>query len=486
MILESKKRYSPRNPADPAEHARRLEETVKWFIVSEELIPKDALILAAVSGGQDSMAMLSILHRLSEELHFQLAVAHFDHSLRESSKLDRKVVEDFARSCALDVYAESEDVRSLAESAREPIEEAARKARYRFFLHTANEIGADRIATGHTKNDQVETVIMRFLRGSGVRGLAGIPTQRGKLIRPLIQLERNETLTYCNALNILFVTDPSNTDPQFFRNKIRLQLLPSLRKLHPSIDENILRVSENAKALITSIRERTGPLLKRHSRQVSENEWMLNVAKLSGLDETSLVILFGDLFAEVMQLDMDFTRSHYEQLVRFAKDSSVSGKKLSLPGLSAKREFENLIFTLQTKTSKPREPSPIDLTLPIPGQASAAGMIIKTEVHEESKLTGNSFQSVGDSAYFALDLISPPVTIRRPRPGDRMQPFGMRGSKKLSDIFIDKKIPGRERSRALVVSDASGILWLIGVTTSERGRIEKNTEKILKITIERE
>jgi len=484
------------NEADNREEAKdrtlseggvdRAVESVKWFILSEELIPKESLVLAAVSGGQDSMALLSILHRLRGELGFGLIAAHFDHNLRPSSKIDREVVERFAKSFPVELIVGSANVRELADQSGDNIEETARKARYEFLLRSAEEAGASLIATGHTKDDQIETVVMHLLRGCGIRGLAGIPVRRGRLIRPLLAMRREETAAYCKACGIFAAVDPTNEDRRYFRNRIRLEVLPFLRNIEASVDEHILRLSENARKLIVSTRVKTDPLLKRHSRKLSDHQWKVNAAKLSDLDDTSLVVLFGDLFTEHMGLDRDFTQPHFEQLIRLARTASASGKKLSLPNLEVKREFENLILTIEPSAIPHSTEAPIHISLDTPGRASVGGMTIQAEIAEKDSLPDRSYEAGENAAYFALDAIAPPLIIRHPKPGDRMQPFGMKGTKKLSDIFIDKKIPGSERTGRLVVSDSQGILWLIGVVTSERGRIEEKTQKILKITVRQE
>lgn len=461
-------------------------ESVKRFIISKELIPKGSRVLAAVSGGQDSMAMLSILHRLSGELDFGLTVAHFDHRLRSSSKKDITLVAKIAKSYSLELIAASENVRDLAAKSGDNIEEAARKARYEFLFRSAEESGASQIATGHTKDDQIETVMMHLLRGCGIRGLAGIPIRRGKLIRPLLATPRDETHAYCKSLNISVAVDPTNQDPQFFRNRIRLEVLPFLRTVQPSVDDNIFRLSENARRLIRSIREETQPVLERYSRKISDKEWKLNVTNLSNVDDTSLIILFGDLFTECMRLDMDFTQPHFEHLIHLARSASASGKMLSLPNLRVKREFENLIFTIEPANISGPASAPVYAPISMPGRTLVGNISVVTEIMDIDDSAKGSFESTKNEAFFAMDRINPPLVMRNPKPGDRMQPFGMRGSKKLSDIFIDNKIPGRKRSQMMVLSDSNGILWLVGICTSERGRIVQKSEKILKITVQQE
>jgi tRNA(Ile)-lysidine synthase len=213
------------------ENARLTRETVKWFALSEELLPTEGLVLPAVSGGPDSMALLGILHDLSRELKFHLAVAHFDHRIRDTGERERKLVEDFARSLGLPVYSGTVDVRAQVAASGDTLEEGARKARYQFLSGVADEIKASRIATGHTKTDQEETVLMRILRGTGIRGLAGIPTRRGRIIRPLLCLDRSETRRYCDERGIPYVMDSTNEDATIFRNRIRLELIPLLLSL---------------------------------------------------------------------------------------------------------------------------------------------------------------------------------------------------------------------------------------------------------------
>jgi tRNA(Ile)-lysidine synthase len=469
------------------ENARALKDAVKWFIISEELITKKALVLAAVSGGADSMALLSILDGLSAELNFRLAVAHFDHRLRPGSDKDRAVVEQYARSLGLSFYASEEDVRAAAEAGGDTLEEAARKARYRFLTALADEIGAAHLAVGHTRQDHIETILMRIIRGTGIRGLCGIPTRRGKIIRPLMNLSREDTHTYCQGMSIPSVIDSSNLDKRFFRNRIRLELIPHLiESYNPGLEDNLLRLAKNAGDVVKTIRIKTNPLVQKHLKKQSVNEWVLNFSKISPLDETSLFVLFSDIFAEELQCDMDFSRVHYEQITGLIKNVRGSGKMLTLPGLVLKREFENLIIIRQGSAVTVDENLKYKTSLIVPGITKAPGLMVRTEILDTPGGNEDRYKSSGKTAFFALTQLKLPLVLRNPLAGDRMQPFGMSGKKKLSDIFIDKKIPGRERSRSLVVADAKEILWLVGVTTSESSRIDPQTERIVKISVERE
>jgi tRNA(Ile)-lysidine synthase len=462
----------------------RLKESVKWFILSEELIASGDHVLAAASGGPDSMAMLSILHDLSRELGFRVSAAYFDHHIRDSGSEDKKVVAGLARDLNVAFYSGEADVRAEAAASGDNLEEAARKARYGFLGSLADQINADRIATGHTASDQVETVLMRVLRGTGIRGLAGIPTRRGRIIRPLLSSSGAHTIDYCNSRNIPFQRDPTNEERRFFRNRLRLDLLPELRaEYNEGLDDSLLRLAKNAGDVIAAARRVTDPLVQQHVRRSGSDEWIVNVAPLVGLDDTTIVVFLGDVLAGPLQRDMDFSRSHYEALIRLIRDVRGSGKRLSLPGLTVKKEYENLVLSLPRHSASVR-PFQYRAAVTVPGETSAAGVIIRTEIVPRSKV--EDVEPQARAAYFALDRLKLPLVLRCPTAGDRMRPFGMTGTKKLSDIFIDKKVPGRERARSLVVTDAEEILWLVGFATCEKSRIGADTENVVRITVEDE
>jgi tRNA(Ile)-lysidine synthase len=468
------------------ESAQRIRETVKWFALSEELIPTEGLAMAAVSGGPDSMALLSILHDLSGELKFHVAVAHFDHQIRAAAEreAERSLVEDFAKSLGLPFYSGTADVRARVAESGDTLEEGARKARYQFLGAVADEIKATRIATGHTTTDQAETVLMRIIRGTGIRGLAGIPTRRGRIVRPLLCLDRDQTRSYCEARGIPYVIDSTNDDATMARNRIRAELLPLLESSYNNqVEANLLRLARNAQDVLACIRTKTRPLVEQNLRQISDREWILNTARVSPLDDTSLVVLFGDIFAEALGCDMDFGRVHYEDLVKLVRDSRGSGKMVSLPGLAIKREYENVIITRPAAVVAVAPNVGCHTTLTFPGETRAAGLLVKTEI-----LTGPSstVRATKQTAYFAFDRLKLPLVLRSPRAGDRIQPFGMTGSKKISDIFTDKKIPGRQRVGARVVADADKILWVVGVATGEQARVTAETDRVVRITVSEE
>jgi tRNA(Ile)-lysidine synthase len=472
-------------------------ELVGEVIERQGLFVGGERVVVAVSGGADSTALLAVLHQLSPRFDLDLVVGHFDHRLRDTSHIDRRHVEVAAANLGLPFHHGEGDVMARADRHGETVEEAARKLRYQYLFALADEIRADRIATGHTRDDQVETVLMRILRGTGTRGLAGIPDRRGRLVRPLLGLTHLQLVHYCRDSHIPFVEDPLNRDKRFTRNWLRFELLPSIRKYYPNVGENLLRLSKNAADAVQRTRRTTRPLIAKSLRFENDSgAWTLALSGIVDLDPEAKYILFGDLLTDHLDHDPDYTRVHYERLGRLSGRSASSGDQLSIPGFTVRREFDTLVFT-PTRGDREAPSAPIE-KLPVPGEATVGSVRLEAAVHRpgdvdpfdaaafrstEPRLLESGGNPTGGVAYFALEDVEPPLTVRPPRAGDRMRPFGMKGSKKLSDIFIDKKIPLRWRDKALVVCDQKRILWVVGVATTESTRITADTNDVLKITV---
>jgi tRNA(Ile)-lysidine synthase len=463
----------------------RIVEAVRDFASSERLIARGDRVLAAVSGGADSMALLSVLHRLSEPMGFALETAHFHHGIRASADGEMEHVRRAAAAIGVPFHAGAGDVPAEAERTGDSLEEAARKARYRFLHAKAAEVGATRVATGHTRTDHIETVLMRIIRGTGLRGLAGIPPRRGIVVRPLLVLAREDTEAYCRTNGIAFVDDESNRDTRFFRNRVRIELLPLIEsRYHAGVRENLARLAHAARSSLERIRIETRPVMEEGFRGSGDGRWELATAGLARLGEHELAVLFGDIFAEKIECDMDFKRVHYEGLVRLALDPLSTGKAIHLPGMTVRKEHGKIVF-VRSSGSFPRDGAlGWRVELSVPGATTARGATVVTSIIDPGALDRAALAAPPvREAFFDREKIFPPVVLRSPEPGDRMRPFGMSGTKKLSDIFIDKKIPAGERPTSLVIADAHDILWVVGVATSEKCRVRNETREIVSIRV---
>ncbi|MDE2715495.1 MAG: tRNA lysidine(34) synthetase TilS, partial [Chloroflexota bacterium] len=245
---------------DALDIVTRFEREVRIAVEAAQLTGKRFAV--AVSGGPDSLAMLYALHRLQDELGLALHVAHLDHGLRgQHSAADAEFVANTCAKLGVNCTVEAADVPAFQREHRMSLEEAAREARYGFLARVAEKVGAAAVVTGHTSDDQIETVLMNFIRGSGLRGLRGMmPTSRRDiggndttLFRPLLNLSKQDTIAYCEALNLVPRIDESNRSKQMTRNRVRLELLPLLREMNPAFGDAALRLSKNAGNLLTIV-----------------------------------------------------------------------------------------------------------------------------------------------------------------------------------------------------------------------------------------
>lgn len=435
-------------------------------------------VLVAVSGGADSMALLHLLHELHPE---GLCAAHFDHGIRPDGGRDRALVESFCARRGIPCDCGVGDVLARARVQKESLEEAARKLRYEFLEAAADRAGATRIATAHTLDDHIETVLMRLLRGSGIRGIAGIPARRGRIIRPLLSARRLDTVTYCHENSVPFREDPTNADTRFARNRIRHVVLPTLRRADPGVEDDLVAVGRVAAERLRAIRAVTDDLVARHLVREGPDVWRLPAESVAGLGDDELYVLFADLLARELGCDADATRYHYEMLARLVRGRLRTGARVSLPRVAVRREHDGLVF----RRAGDRRALALDggyQELAAAGATRLPGLVIACEEVERGEVDFRGGDVGAYVAYFDRDAIEPPLRARRYEHGDRMRPFGMRGHKKLSDIFIDRKIPHRHRQDAFVVEDRREIVWLVGVTTSESTRVTNKSTSIVRLT----
>ena len=469
-------RYRPEESSSVVTSLRRA-------VNNDALLGRDRSVVVAVSGGADSMALLSGLSDIAAEAGITVAAAHFDHQLRDDSADDGELVESFARSLGVDCHCGGGDVAARARSRRKGIEEAGRHMRYAFLESVADSIGATRIVTAHTRSDQVETVLMRIIRGAGIRGLAGIPERRDRMVRPLLSVPREDTEAHCRAAGVAYVEDPSNRVMRFLRNRVRHLLLPVLRAGSADTDHNLLRVAGNAQRAVSAARRHTQPLIEHNLSRFEPGVWVLALQGFDNLSAEASYVLMGDVVNEHVRLDAELTRNHYYGMTALAAASVRSGKSLSLPAATVRREYDALVFYVH-RERRNRWADGDAQVLTVPGRARVGGWVVQTEwcaAPPDARATAD-----GRTAWLCLDCLKSPLVARRATAGERIRPLGMPGSKKLSDVFSDRKIPLRQREAALIIADAREILWLAGVTTSETARVTEQSQKIAKIRIEPE
>lgn len=434
-------------------------------------------VLAAVSGGPDSMAMFHALcrHALRHDSMCVVA-AHFNHRLRPDSNRDLDVVMSVAAEYGVRVLSGEGDVAAHARASRQSIEAAARELRYRFLEDIATEINADEILTAHTRDDHIETVVMRLIRGAGARGLRGISPRYGCIARPLLAVTHDETLEYCKRHRVPFVLDPSNDDVHFFRNHIRHEVLPVLREKYPGIDAMLVQLSSRARIVFDEASLEIADRARDLRRE--GDQWILPRSSFDGIHSSMPCITLLMRSLDLIGMRKDVTRAHYMALLNLIH--ATPGKSVDLPRIRVRLEHDALVFA-------PRGPGeerdcdqralPLETTVRFGDWSVSTRLASAAETRREIE--------TGPSPWVAYAPMDSVLAIRFPRDGDRMQPFGMSGHKKLSDLFIDMKIPRRLRVETPVIEWNDEILWVVGVAASELTRIDGKTGDVVRLTAAR-
>lgn len=457
-----------------------LIQQVKSTIKEWEMLSEGDRVLAAVSGGADSVVMLHLLVELSEEMGLGVIVAHMDHALRaQESRRDHDFVRALARRLGLEFVSRRLSKGEL-KGGGASLQEAARLKRYAFLEEAAGKCKAGAVALGHTMDDQAETVLMRLMKGSSLAGLAGIPPKRGIFVRPLINSSRSSVEEYAKERAISFVTDSSNLTVKYLRNRVRLTLLPVLeREYNPSIKEALARTAsvlstdddfiEKAavKAFASSLVEkRAGKAvldrarLRRAHRAVSSRVFLMAVRSLGV--EADLSSIHVDAFFGIL-------------------DGRRPNASISLPGgLHARREYGRMVIA----SGGPGAPA-FELPLVIPGKTMIEGA---GEIEAELAPPPKKFSCGPETAWFDLDALEGlgPIVVRQARPGDRMAPFGMKGTRKLKDMFIDSKVPSAERKKTPVVAAGGEIIWLAGIRRSSLFPVKRGARRALRLVFTKE
>jgi len=461
-----------------------LMRTARATIEKYGMLKKGDRVVVGVSGGPDSVALLHILNSLKEIYKIGLHVAHLEHGIRGSESVeDMKFVKDLCDDLSIRVTSKQEKTEEIARASNQSVEAVARKLRYAFFREVLESTKSNRIATGHNANDQAETLLLNLLRGSGMAGLVGIrPAIEGRIIRPLIESMRSDIEEYLKGKSIAYRVDSTNSDTRYERNKVRQVLIPMLEKeFNPRIVDSMARTASIFSVVNDYLRDEVEKVVKA-TTLVEEGRVTIN---LESLKAVPVALQHLVLYQVVRSLEGDDQVASFDIIsaVLNVAMRSKSGSRVDIgSGLVALREFDNLLIGRDLALVER-----YDVQLAIPGstRVEPAGGTFKVEVMSERPGTGEVYRS-GETAYFDLSQLELPLSARSWREGDRFVPFGLSGTKKVHDVFIDEKVPVTGRSKIPIICDGDGIVWVVGVRRSERARIKDDTRTILKIAFERD
>ncbi len=457
-------------------------DTVEETIRRHAMLAGGETVLVAVSGGADSVALLHALRLLAPRWRLALRVLHVDHGLRPDSSRDAEFVRALGRRLEVPV-----DVVAVAVVPAGSLEAAAREARYAALDAHADRLGAQRIALGHTADDQAETVLMRVLGGAGMRGLAGIPAVRGRVIRPLLGLRRRDLLGELREAGLDWVEDPSNLDPKFLRNRIRHELLPFLQASYDAdVVEALNRVARLARESVETI-ERTATIELDRLAGAEAGPLPREAApsrEAIVLRRSALAALPPPVGAEILRLAARRLGGRTD-----LRAWGHRGLRRVLAAPQPRRPFRLGGVTVEVSGDRVRiasRPSPrlVERALAVPGRVAMPEVSLALEATLRTVREPASYRDSGDRfrVAFDADRLPPSLLVRARRPGDRFTPFGG-GERRLKSFLIDAKVPRWDRRRLPLVEAAGDILWLAGLRRSATAPVTAQTRRVLELAL---
>ncbi len=447
-----------------------LERKIYHTIQRQSLIAPHARVVVALSGGSDSVALLCVLKNLG----YNCIAAHFNFHLRgEESMRDEHFVRDLCRKTNTPLRFCEADTRKFATESKQSLEMAARELRYSFFASIAEETGAP-VAVAHHRDDNAETLMLNLIRGTGLKGLCGMDykttrTIAGKkpmvIIRPMLDIARKDITEYLNDIKQDFVTDSTNFVADVKRNKIRLELIPAMSEINPSISETLQRETRKFSSVYIIYQKAVREILS----QISVNQYGDEILTNETLCQSPAPEAI--LFEWLSQKKFNET-----QISQIAQCSTEDCKQIETDEFLLIADRKS--YTLIRKNSLPQ---PTETQLPLQGTIriahTAIALSTPTQIPPADILRNPQY------AFFDMQKIKLPLVIRPIKSGDRFIPFGMRGSKLVNDFLKDEKIPTECKMRQLVVCDQEKILWITGRRTDNRARISPDTQTILQCKI---
>ncbi len=435
-------------------------------------------VVAAVSGGSDSAALARLLRALDDAGDLVLkGIAHFNHQLRPGADDDERFCARLASTLGIAFLAGRGDVAQRAREERRSIEDAARTARHEFFEHARRHFDADVVATGHTRDDQAETFLLRLVRGAGARGLAAMHPRRDHIIRPLLDCRRADLRAFLDAEGAGYRDDETNDDVRIPRNRVRAELLPLLEdRFNPDIVEVLADAAEVAREEWQWLRRVAAEHCDCLCRE-DRGAWRIDVGGLQALPlAVARAVVWEALSRAAGGRPVGF--AHVEDLLQLIQQPTGT---VDLPGRRAQRLGPDVVLTSSPSAREAAEERAFRYPLPVPGEVRLAEWGVAVSARRES--------SCGPVELDRRCAVVQPaagdrLAVRGWRPGDRFRPLGLGGRKKLQDYFTDRKVPRAERHRIpLVVDQFDRIVWVAGHGISEEFRVTEPAQPVLVLRL---
>jgi tRNA(Ile)-lysidine synthase len=457
---------SKTNPA-----VEKLLERVAEFMHRHEMCASPKRILVACSGGPDSTALMDMLRSLGPRTGFEIGVLYVDHRQHEQAGRILARLRARCRRWKLPFYSTRLDVPPGS------AEDLLRRERYRVFHQLSVRHGYSRVATGHTQSDQVETVLMRILRGTGVAGLGGIPAVRGIFIRPLLECSREEILAYLETRRLSWHQDPTNRDQAFLRNRVRHQILPLLRRrVNPAVDRALLRLAAAAARdnhFIESLRDNVP------AGRLPDGVVRLPLTSFDRLHDSLAIRVVLDMLRSISPPGANLEKLHTDRILSMIRRRSGGGDwRLDLPGgVTAGKEGKSLY--LRQGASRTATGFHLEVGKPGDVELPAGESYLRFRLVSRREPLGAGRRS----ACFDADLVGFPLQVRSAEPGDRLRVWGGGGNRKVSRLLIDAKIPRNLRPQVPLLVKDDEILWVAGLRRSDIAPVGARTRRVLSVEL---
>ena len=436
-----------------------MREKFLQTIVENDLLKKGDAIVLGVSGGPDSMSMMHLFCSIRDEWDLTLYAVHLNHGFRGlAADEDALYVKQKCLEWNVPLFSFYTKVETLAKELNTSFENAGRQERYRLFFKVFEEQGAQKIAVAQNKNDQAETVLMRLIRGTGIEGLTGIRFSRPDgVIRPILDCTRKEIETYCKVYGLEPRIDHTNDDVKYTRNKIRWEIIKEMSEINPSVIDQLVKTSrmlhDDNELLNQVVAESFETLVEVEVDQCFVDLEAFNTSPIAlrrRLLRKCIEVLRGHL--------IDITYDEVETVIQLALRGKTNSKKL-YHQLTFEVSYDKLMIYLGKKEIK------------------RASYILR--VREMTREEFDVYTVLDDEIAIDQDKVIGALEVKYRQPGDKFQPMGMQGQKKIKDFFIDQKVPRELRTQIPIIWDSAGIVWIVGHRQDRRYIVEDNTSKVL-------
>ncbi len=449
---------------------RATEQKVLKFINSNALIQPGDKVLVALSGGPDSVFLLSFLKKFRNKFKIEIGAFHLNHNLRgKQADEDQKFCKIFCYKNKIKFYSAKKNIKLFSRKEKISVEEAGRIIRYEELNNCATKNSFDKIATAHIIDDNTETVLLNLIKGTGLRGLTGIPVQRENIIRPILSVSKKEILEYLNRNKINYRTDETNLTSDFERNYLRNEIVPNLaNRLNPSLNNSVLRSSSVLKQYYDFLVDFINPQFEKIIND-KRNEVRLNITFMNSIDKRLRGLFIQELLSKKFNLEL--SNENINSILGLL--NKQTGRKINL---------ENTIIVLRERDEilikKKKADRIISLKLK-PGDRKKINtntISIRQKAKNIIKLNNDSGTEFVDA-----DKCKSVFELRNWKTADRFYPIGMKGTKKISDYLTDQKVSASERKNKLVLTNAGKIVWVVGYRIDDRFKITNKTKKVYEL-----